>query len=188
MEFYPGRDDGGPQARRYFFLGRSGSDFACGAHGSTAIVRPVPSEAIAMPVRQLTDQVSVAPQIRPEELPAIAAAGFRSVINNRPDHEADDQPTHAAMAEAASRQGLAYRYIPVVPGQYDQGTIEAMAQALEEMPPPVLAFCRTGTRSTSLWALQAARHAPVDDLVRIAGEAGYDLAGLVPRLRAERGA
>ncbi|HEV2539301.1 MAG TPA: TIGR01244 family sulfur transferase [Frateuria sp.] len=141
-----------------------------------------------MPIRQLTAQVSVAPQIRPEELPAIAAAGFRSVINNRPDHEADDQPTHAALAEAASRQGLAYRYVPVVPGRYDQAAIDAMAQALGEMPPPVLAFCRTGTRSTSLWALQAARHAPVDDLVRIAGEAGYDLAGLVPQLHAEQGA
>jgi sulfide:quinone oxidoreductase len=141
-----------------------------------------------MPIRQLTAQVSVAPQIRPEELLAIAAAGFRSVINNRPDHEADDQPTHATLAEAAARQGLAYRYIPVVPGQYDKPTVDAMAQALGEMPPPVLAFCRTGTRSTSLWALQAARHGSVDDLVRIAGEAGYDLAGLAPRLHAERDA
>lgn len=141
-----------------------------------------------MPIRKLTAQVSVAPQIRPEELDAIAAAGFRSVINNRPDHEADDQPDGGALAEAAARHGLSYRHLPVVPGQYDQPAIDAMAQALEEMPPPVLAFCRTGTRSTSLWALQAARHADVDELLRIAGEAGYDLAGLAPRLRAERGA
>lgn len=140
-----------------------------------------------MPIRQLTAQVSVAPQIQPEELGAIAAAGFHSVINNRPDHEADDQPTAAALAEAAARHGLAYRHIPVVPGQYDQASIDAMAQAIGEMPPPVLAFCRTGTRSTSLWALQAARHADVDELVRTAGEAGYDLAGLEPQLRAERG-
>jgi sulfide:quinone oxidoreductase len=139
-----------------------------------------------MPIRQLTAQVSVAPQIRPEELEAIAAAGFRSVINNRPDHEADDQPAGATVAEAAARHGLAYRHIPVVPGQYDQASIDAMARAIEEMPPPVLAFCRTGTRSTSLWALQAARHADADVLVGIAGEAGYDLAGLVPRLQAER--
>ena len=139
-------------------------------------------------IRQLTTQVSVAPQIRPEELQAIAAAGFRSVINNRPDHEADDQPDAATLAEAAARQDLAYRHIPVVPGQYERATIEAMARALQEMPPPVLAFCRTGTRSTSLWALQAARHTGVEELLRIAGEAGYDLAGLAPRLQAERGA
>lgn len=139
-----------------------------------------------MPFRQLTDQVSVAPQVQPQELDALAAAGFRSVINNRPDGEADDQPDSAALAAAAARHGLAYRHIPVVPGQYDPAAIDAMAQALEEMPAPVLAFCRTGTRSTSLWALQAARQTEVDALLRIAGEAGYDLAGLAPRLRAER--
>jgi sulfide:quinone oxidoreductase len=138
-----------------------------------------------MPYRQLTDRVSVAPQVQPQELDAVAAAGFRSVINNRPDGEADDQPDSAALAAAAARHGLAYRHIPVVPGQYETATIDAMAQALEEMPAPVLAFCRTGTRSTSLWALQAARHADADALLRIAGEAGYDLAGLAPRLRAE---
>lgn len=138
-----------------------------------------------MPIRQLTDKVSVAPQLRSEDLEAVAAAGFHSVINNRPDQEADDQPESAALAAAAARHGLAYRHIPVVPGQYDTASIDAMARAIDEMPPPVLAFCRTGTRSTSLWALQAARHADADELLRIAGEAGYDLAGLLPRLRAE---
>lgn len=138
-----------------------------------------------MPIRQLTDKVSVAPQLRPEDLEAVAAAGFHSVINNRPDQEADDQPESAALAAAAARHGLAYRHIPVVPGQYDTASIDAMARAIDEMPPPVLAFCRTGTRSTSLWALQAARHADADELLRIAGEAGYDLTGLLPRLRAE---
>lgn len=138
-----------------------------------------------MPIRQLTDKVSVAPQLRSEDLEAVAAAGFHSVINNRPDQEADDQPESAALAAAAARHGLAYRHIPVVPGQYDTASIDAMARAIDEMPPPVLAFCRTGTRSTSLWALQAARHADADELLRIAGEAGYDLTGLLPRLRAE---
>lgn len=139
-----------------------------------------------MHVRKLTDQVSVSPQLLPGELADLAAAGFRSVINNRPDGEADDQPASAAMAEAAAAHGLAYRHIPVVPGQYDPAAIDAMAGALEELPGPVLAFCRTGTRSTSLWALQAARQTEADALVRVAGDAGYDLAALAPRLRAAR--
>ena len=140
-----------------------------------------------MQIRKLTTQVSVSPQLEPEELANLAAAGFRSVINNRPDGEADDQPASAVMADAAARHGLAYRYIPLVPGQYDSAAIDAMAQAMEELPGPVLAFCRTGTRSTSLWALQEARHAEVDGLLAIAGEAGYDLAGLALRLHAVHG-
>jgi sulfide:quinone oxidoreductase len=139
-----------------------------------------------MHIRKLTDQVSVSPQILPGELADLAAAGFRSVINNRPDGEAQEQPDSAAMAEAAAAHGLAYRYIPVVPGHYEPAVIDAMAQALHELPAPVLAFCRTGTRSTSLWALQAARSTDAEVLVKISGEAGYDLAALAPRLRAMR--
>jgi sulfide:quinone oxidoreductase len=139
-----------------------------------------------MHIRKLTDQVSVSPQVLPGELADLAAAGFRSVINNRPDGEAEEQPGSAAMAQAAAAHGLAYRHIPVVPGHYEPAVIDAMAQALEDMPAPVLAFCRTGTRSTSLWALQAARHTDADVLVKLSGEAGYDLAALAPRLRAMR--
>ncbi|SEJ36812.1 TIGR01244 family sulfur transferase [Frateuria terrea] len=139
-----------------------------------------------MHIRKLTDEVSVSPQILPGELADLAAAGFRSVINNRPDGEVDEQPDSAAMAASAAAHGLAYRYIPVVPGHYEPEVIDAMAQALDELPAPVLAFCRTGTRSTSLWALQAARGTEPEALVKVAGDAGYDLAALAPRLRAMR--
>lgn len=137
-----------------------------------------------MQIRPLTDQLSVSPQIALDDLAQLASAGFRSVINNRPDGEATDQPSSAQLAEAAARHGMGYRYVPVVPGQFDQGTIDAMAQALDALPPPVLAFCRTGTRSTSVWALQACRHTEADELLKIAREAGYDLGALAPRLRA----
>jgi sulfide:quinone oxidoreductase len=139
-----------------------------------------------MQIRKLTAQVSVSPQILPGELADLAAAGFRGVINNRPDGEADDQPSSAEMAAAAAAHGLAYRYVPMAPGHYEPAVVDAMARALDELPTPVLAFCRTGTRSTSLWALQAARGTDADTLVRAAGEAGYDLAALAPRLRAAR--
>lgn len=139
-----------------------------------------------MHIRKLTDQISVSPQVLPGEIADLEAAGFRSVINNRPDGEADDQPSGAEMAQAAAAHGLAYRDIPVVPGQYGAAVVEAMAQAMAELPAPVLAFCRTGTRSTTLWALQAARAGDVDAIVKAAGAAGYDIAALAPRLRAMR--
>ncbi|MEI7037715.1 TIGR01244 family sulfur transferase [Fulvimonas yonginensis] len=139
-----------------------------------------------MQVRQLTEQISVSPQILPGDLDTLAAAGFRSLVNNRPDGEAEDQPASAELAAAAMQRGLAYRHIPVMPGSYEPATIDAMHRALEELPAPVLAFCRTGTRSTTLWALQAARHTDADALVGIAGEAGYDLTAWVPRLRDAR--
>jgi uncharacterized protein (TIGR01244 family) len=139
-----------------------------------------------MQIRTLTDQLSVSPQIGLDDLAQLASAGFRSVINNRPDGEAADQPTSAQLAEAAARHGLAYRYVPVVPGQFDAGTIGAMAHALDALPSPVLAFCRTGTRSTTVWALQACRHADAEGLLKIAREAGYDLSTLAPQLRAGR--
>jgi sulfide:quinone oxidoreductase len=140
----------------------------------------------AMHIRKLTDRISVSPQILPGEMADLEAAGFRSVINNRPDGEASEQPTSAEMAQAAAAHGLAYRNLPVVPGRYEPALVDAMAQALQEMPAPVLAFCRTGTRSTTLWALQAARHAEVESLLATAAQAGYDLAALAPRLRAQR--
>jgi sulfide:quinone oxidoreductase len=87
---------------------------------------------------------------------------------------------------AAAEHGLAYRFIPAVPGEFSDAAIDATAHALEELPRPVLAFCRTGTRSTSLWALQAARQIDVDTILDVAANAGYDLGGLVSRLQRER--
>lgn len=135
--------------------------------------------------KPLTEHFLVAPQVGLEEIPMIAEAGIRGLINNRPDGEAPDQPTSAALAAAASRAGLAYRHLPVVPGAIDERQVAAFAQALSDMPGPVLAFCRTGTRSASLWALAAAREGqPVEDILRRVGRAGYDLAALRPRLHA----
>lgn len=134
------------------------------------------------PIKRLTDTLSVAPQISEADLATLAAQGFRSVINNRPDGEADDQPASAVLAAAAARAGLAYREIPVVSGDLQDAQITAFGTALTELPAPILAFCRTGTRSTTLWALDAAGTQPADTIVRIAAEAGYDLGALRPRL------
>lgn len=137
-----------------------------------------------MEIRELTPFLSVSPQIAERDLPAIAALGFKGVISNRPDKEEDTQPASAAIAAAAEQAGLAYRHIPVVSGKVTDADVEAFAAALAEMPGPLLAFCRTGTRSTTLWALSQAPHIDADAILRVAAAAKYDLNALRPRLEA----
>ncbi len=133
-----------------------------------------------MLIHPLSHQLSVTAQIQPADVATLAAKGFGGIINNRPDGESGDQPTSATLAAAARRAGLEYCYIPVVPGQLQESQVQAFAAALTEMPAPVLAFCRTGTRSSTLWALQAPGTA--DAILDTASAVGYDLSALRPRL------
>ncbi|WP_449427089.1 TIGR01244 family sulfur transferase [Rhodanobacter umsongensis] len=133
-----------------------------------------------MQIHRLTEQFSVAAQISPDDIAGLVAAGFRSLINNRPDGEAQDQPASALLADVAAAHGVAYRYLPVVSGQLcDQDAVD-FSTALRSMPPPVLAFCRSGTRSCSLWVLQAGGEA--DAVLDTARRAGYDLQSLRPKM------
>ena len=107
----------------------------------------------ALPVRQLTPDLFVAPQLTPAAMAEAAQAGFKSVVNNRPDFEhGSDQPTNAAIEAAALAAGLAYRFLPVDGGYQSPEEIAQMAQLLADMPRPLLAFCRSGARSTRLIA------------------------------------
>ena len=103
-------------------------------------------------VQQLSADVCVAPQLDPAAMAWVAQAGFKSVINNRPDFEGGpDQPTSAAMQAAASAAGLRYAYLPVAPAVQTPEEIARFAELLAELPKPVLAFCRSGTRSGKLY-------------------------------------
>ena len=107
----------------------------------------------ALPMRQLTPDIFVAPQLTPEAMAEAAQAGFRSVVNNRPDFEhGGDQPTNAAIEAAALAAGLSYRFLPVDGGYQSPDEIAQMAQLLAELPRPLLVFCRSGARSTRLIA------------------------------------
>ena len=131
-------------------------------------------------IRQVTKDFAVAPQIAPADMALAAGQGFVLVINNRPDGEAPDQPDSAQMEAAAKAAGLAYVHIPVRGGPTpDQ--VEAVADAISGAKGPVLAFCRSGTRSINTWSLgQAASGArPRDELVRLGADAGYDLSGVL---------
>ena len=103
-------------------------------------------------VQQLSADVCVAPQLDPPAMAWAAQAGFKSVINNRPDYEGGpNQPTSGAMEAAATAAGLRYAYLPVAPALQTPEEIARFAALLAELPKPVLAFCRTGTRSGKLY-------------------------------------
>lgn len=104
-----------------------------------------------MNITRLAPSYSVSPQIQPEEMAALKAAGFRCIVNNRPDHEEPGQPTSAVIEAAAGRLGLAYRFIPVEPGTLDDADALALSETVASAGGPVLAFCRTGNRSAKLW-------------------------------------
>ncbi len=117
----------------------------------------------------------VAGQIRPADVAGIAAAGVTLIVNNRPDHEEPGQPTTEEIRAAAEVAGLAYRDIPIS-GTISSDAIAAMAQALEAADGKLLVFCRSGTRSTFLWALAcASQGVDAEQLITQAAAAGYDL-------------
>lgn len=115
-----------------------------------------------MDIKRLTATVSVSPQIMPADMQAVHDAGFRAIICNRPDGEAEDQPPFAQIAAAAEKLGIKAVYQPIVPGEMSDAAPAAFAKALRELPGPVLAFCRSGARSTNLWTLSQAENSSAE--------------------------
>jgi uncharacterized protein (TIGR01244 family) len=106
----------------------------------------------SLPLRAMAPDVCVAPQLTPAAMAEAARAGFRSVVNNRPDFEhGPDQPTNADIEAAARAAGLEYRFLPVAGGFQTPEQIAAFAQLLADLPRPILAFCRSGNRSANLF-------------------------------------
>lgn len=139
-----------------------------------------------METKELTPQLSVAPQITPADLSLLAQQGFKTVINNRPDGEAQGQPLSAELAAEASRLGLGFIEVPVSSTGITNQNISDFGEQLASAEKPTLAFCRTGTRSTTLWALDAAITQEVDHIIDTAKRAGYDLSKSRERLEAAK--
>ena len=135
-----------------------------------------------MDIRTLSTDLSVAPQILPAELGAIQAAGYRAVICNRADGEAADQPLYDEIERAARDQGLLVRYLPAESGKVTDEQGRAFGALMAELPKPVLAYCRTGMRSTTMWALSQAGQLPLAQIIERAAQAGFDLKGVVRRI------
>ena len=130
--------------------------------------------------RHITDDLSVAPQIGVADVAEAARQGFTTIINNRPDGEDPSQPPGAEIEAAAKAAGLAYVHIPVrgAPGPAE---VEAVRQVVDAAEGPVLAFCRSGTRSITTWSIGQAMSGAMSrgDLVSLGRQAGYDLSGVL---------
>jgi len=133
-------------------------------------------------VRRINDQVSVSPQISPEDVAAIKAQGFVAIINNRPDGESPDQPDSAVIEQAAHAAGLAYHYIPLGRDGVSSDMVEQTKQVFEGSTGPVFCYCRSGTRSTTLWALSQSGSKPASEIIAEAAHAGYDMSHLAGHL------
>lgn len=126
--------------------------------------------------RQLTEKVYASPQIDLDQVAEAARLGVKLIVNNRPEGESEDQIPGEEIARAAAAQGLTYIAIPVTHAGFSEWQVKTMAEALGSADGPVLAYCRSGTRSTLLWALaEASRGQSPHRLAAAAAQAGYDL-------------
>ncbi|MBU2993007.1 TIGR01244 family sulfur transferase [Octadecabacter sp. 1_MG-2023] len=128
-----------------------------------------------MDIRPLTPAYAVSPQINPEDLPAIAAAGYKTVINNRPDEENPPSHQNDAMKNAAEAAGITLVTLPVSHATLTLETVAAQKEAIAASAGPVLAYCASGNRSTIVWALGQAGQIETDEIVQIAANNGYNL-------------
>lgn len=135
-----------------------------------------------MEIKRINDQVSVTGQVSPEDVVQIKVAGFTAIVNNRPDGEAGDQPLSATIAKAATEAGLSYHAIPMGREGVSDEMVANTRAALDASDGPVLCFCRTGTRSTTLWALSQAGRADAKSIISAAANAGYDMSHLAGHL------
>lgn len=135
-----------------------------------------------MDIRKIDDTISVSPQVSYADVAEAARLGFRTLVANRPDKEEFGQPAMADIEAAARENGMTWVYMPVESGNVSDDDVERFGAMIQDSDKPVLAFCRSGTRCTVLWALNAVRGAPTDEVLGKARSAGYDISGLAPRM------
>ena len=135
-----------------------------------------------MDVKELTPALSVTPQMTVADVEAAKIAGFRSIICNRPDGEAADQTAFDEIESAATKAGMTTSYLPVVSGKIRDDEVDAFEQVMRSIPKPAVAYCKTGSRSATLWALGRVKTQPLTDVLATAKKAGIDLQSSLRRL------
>ena len=135
-----------------------------------------------MDIKSLTVNLSVSPQLLVNEMEAVAQAGFKAIICNRPDGEGPDQPSFKEIEAAAEHYGIQARYLPAETGKVSDQDGQAFGQLLQTLPGPILAYCRTGMRSTTMWALSQAGAMPLPQILEAGQKVGFDLKALVQRI------
>lgn len=137
-----------------------------------------------MDIRPITPDYAVSPQIEPGDLTAIKAAGYVTIIDNRPDGEIPPHLHMAEMRKAAEALGLTFVANPVIGGAMTMDNVAAQGLAIAASPGPVFAYCASGNRSSIVWALSQAGKLPEDDLVGLPARFGYQLDHLRPQIAA----
>jgi sulfide:quinone oxidoreductase len=136
-----------------------------------------------MTFKRLSDSFSASPQLSAADVAAAAEAGFRTIIDNRPDAEEAGQPSAADMEAIAQRYGLAFAHIPVTTaGAIDESDVARLRAALAKSTGPVLGYCRTGTRAAMMWALSQVGETSPEALLKAGADAGFDLSAIKSRL------
>ncbi|WP_411392626.1 TIGR01244 family sulfur transferase [Pseudomonas sp. MPB23] len=135
-----------------------------------------------MDLRRLAPALSVSEQIFPSQLAELKAEGFRAIVCNRPDGEGSDQPLFAEIKRAADAVGIEAHYLPAESGKVTDEQGVAFGKLLETLPKPVLAYCRSGMRSTTMWALSQAGQHDLPHIVESAKKAGFDMKGVIRRI------
>ena len=135
-----------------------------------------------MKLNKITEKTTVSAQISAADIDAINEAGIRAIICNRPDGEGADQPSFEEIASAAQMAGIETRYVPVQSGMVSDTDVDAFSNALKDLPRPVLAYCRTGMRSATLWSLNEAKKRPISEILAATKSAGFDMNGVARRI------
>ena len=135
-----------------------------------------------MDIKALTPNLSISPQILISEMQAVAEAGFKAIICNRPDGEGPDQPSFQEIEAAARQHGLQAQYLPAETGKVRDEDGKVFGQLLQTLPGPVLAYCRSGMRSTTLWALSQSGVTPLPQILEASQKVGFDMKALVQRI------
>ncbi len=137
-----------------------------------------------MEIKKVTDDMAVSPQIQPDDIKTIKDAGYKVIVNNRPDGEMAGQPLSNEIEALAVDADLDYHYIPMIPGELTQDMIDELKEVLDNAEGPVFAYCRSGTRSITLWSLSQAGKLATDDIINAGNNNGYDLAPMRPTIEA----
>lgn len=135
-----------------------------------------------MELKKISPKIAVSPQITVDNIATIAAEGYRAIICNRPDGEGADQPSFEEIEVAANAAGIAARYVPVQSGMVTDADVAAFGMALDSLQRPLLAYCRSGTRSATLWSFHEAKKRPIAEILEATNRAGYDMNGVARRI------
>jgi sulfide:quinone oxidoreductase len=135
-----------------------------------------------MNIKKISPNFLVTGQISVSDIGTIAASGIKTIIGNRPDNESEGQPAVSDIASAAEARGMTFLNVPVSSKVITDADVDDFERACSDAAGPVLAYCRTGMRSTILWALSQTKSKKIDEILSATAEAGYDLSRLQPRL------